>query len=96
MKSTCFTLTNPKFESSVESGFQKQWVTYTVPILPAFAITNYSVQGLPSDVTADGISTSPLVIVNDTVRIDGICELHRYIPIYGICLQHSEMEDRYE
>ena len=75
MKSTYFHLSNPEFHSeAMREGYDRRWATYRVPILPAYAMISYSIQGVRANVdeVTNAIESS---ILMDEVIIYGIDEL---------------------
>jgi len=75
MKTAYFTLSNPKFDSErTNVGFEKCWATYQIPILPAYAIASYTIQGLK--VTDDGdVSAINSSIMGEVVKVEGLNQL---------------------
>ena len=75
MKSTIFVLANPDLHSeNDEHGFIKSWGNYKVPVLPAYAIQNYTIQGIQLNLDG-GTNAIESVIVGDTVVIYGVDDL---------------------
>lgn len=82
MKSAFFKLTNPEYSSETdEHGFYRCWARFRVPVLPAYAILNYTIQGVTSryngltgelDGAVDAIESG---IVDDVVILYGIDDL---------------------
>lgn len=75
MKSTHFVLDNPSYNSTKnKSGFEESFVEFKVPTLPAYSITNHSIDGV--NINVDGVTTpTASVIVNDRVIIHGVNKL---------------------
>lgn len=74
MKTANFLLNNPSYKSETsEYGFEKSHAIFKVPILPAYAILNHTIQGVKSNL--DGQTTSiESAIVDDTVIVYNVSD----------------------
>lgn len=73
LKSAFFKLTNPEYHYS-DGEDRCQWATYRIPVLPAYTILSYTVQGINAG-SEGGVNLRGNEIVGDTVVIHGMNEL---------------------
>lgn len=75
MKSTIFVLSNPRFHARLtDLGVDERWATYRVPILPAYAILSYSIQGINAELGGK-VLPADTGIVDDTVVVNRLDDL---------------------
>ncbi len=75
MKTAYFTLSDPTYDGeSTRSGFWRKWATYRIPILPAYAIASYTIQGIKTSVDGD-VTSVDSDINEDIVTVHGVDQI---------------------
>ena len=79
MKTTSFNLGEPKYKiEGTESAFSCYSAHFTIPSLPAYAISSHSLAGINAD-PVNGYVFSASEIINDKLIVHGMQEIHQYL-----------------